>query len=119
MLYNRLDPTKNEEELVGKLLRETNMDTTWSFSTSLYFVVITLGVIGFGDLYIFEHGDQLPSNFFNVVALLLTIIFIATAERIFEGVSNYFDNSLQKKVVRLHTIQRRQRNPASGCEKNV
>ena len=112
LLYNRLEPANGE--VTGQLLRETNSEIEWSFTSSLYFVVTTLGVIGFGELYLFEHGSEFYNNLFNVIAVLLTTIFIATAERIFEGISNYFDNSLHKKVIRLHTMQWQQKNSTSG-----
>ena len=82
-------------------VEDTVLTYSWTFFISVYYTIVTVTSIGFGDIYVYSPGHVLL-NLKPILCLFLTAFLIALFARIFKKLQNKVELVATKKSLKAH-----------------
>ena len=101
------------DDVIEAHLEDTVLNYSWNFFISVYYTIITVTSIGFGDIYIYSPAHVLL-NLKPILCMFLTAFLIALFSRIFTKLQSKVEKAagkefqkrkLMKQATRLGVIK--------------
>ena len=87
--------------MLERKVEDIVLNYSWTFFVSVYYTIVTVTSIGFGDIYVYSPSHVLL-NIKPILCLFLTAFLIALFARIFNKLQKKVDLVATKKSLRAH-----------------
>ena len=110
VIYNIYLPTagicdffveEGRDDVLEAQLEDAVLNYSWTYFISVYYTIMTVTSIGFGDIYVYSPNHFLL-NIKPVLCLFLTAFLVAFFARIFTKIQNKVDKAATKRSERAH-----------------